>query len=69
MYTAFLEGLGRLGRALDEAVKIGGNDGADNLPEPYLAGRVEVRLDGEVVGWFQIEDEWVTYVPKAGAGS
>ena len=65
MYAEFLKGLAEIAEKLDEVAKIGGN--ANNtrpLPTPYVAGSVEVRLDGNLVGYFDFEDEWVTYREK-----
>jgi hypothetical protein len=66
MYTEFLTTLSRLSQLLDEAVKIGGDE--NGMPAPYLYGKVEVLLDGETVGHFIIEDEYVIYqeVKKSG---
>jgi hypothetical protein len=58
MYAEFLQGLADLATSLNEAAKIG-SDGP--IPTPYLAGKVEVRLEGEPVGYFEFEDEWVIY--------
>ncbi len=59
MYTAFLDTLAKIAKLLDEAAKIGGDE--DGMPTPYLYGRVGVRLDGQDVGYFEFEDEWVIY--------
>lgn len=62
MYTEFLKGLAELSEKLNEAAKLGGNN-EDLLPVPYLAGQVEVHLDGELVGHFVFEETWVNYEP------
>lgn len=62
MYTDFLKTLALISEKLDEVAKMG-SDGP-GLPTPYLAGSVDVLLEGEKVGSFQFEDEWVIYVPK-----
>ena len=59
MYTEFLNGLAKLSTLLDEAAKIGGD--LEGMPVPYLFGKVEVRLDGSRVGYFEFVDEYVTY--------
>ncbi len=59
MYTEFLKGLAALSEKLDEAVKIGGE--VSGMPTPYLSGTIDVSLDGEKVGRFKIEDEYVVY--------
>ena len=66
MYTDYLKGLAELAEALDIVAKIG-SDGSANgkLPTPYIGGKIEVRLEGEVVGHFIVEDEFVVFEPNA----
>jgi hypothetical protein len=64
MYAEFLTTLGKIAEKLNEAAVIGGEELGP--PTPYLAGKVEVRLDGERVGWFEFVDEWVNYVDDPG---
>ena len=61
MYTEFLEGLYKLSKGLQDLAAVGGD--IEGMPTPYLYGKVEVRLDGEVVGHFEFVDEWVQYEP------
>ena len=65
MYTEFLKGLAELAEKLDEVAKIGSDvTSGGGMPTPYVAGSLEVRLDGEVVGYFDFEDEYVIYREK-----
>jgi len=64
MYTEFLKGLAELAEKLDEVAKIGSDSDSSGLPTPYVAGSIEVRLDGEVIGYFDFEDEYVLYREK-----
>lgn len=61
MYAQFLRGLADLADAIDATAKIG-SDGP--MPTPYIGGRIDVLLEGEVVGHFLIEDEYCIYEPK-----
>lgn len=61
MYTAFMRGLADIAEKLDEAAKLGSDQG---MPTPYIAGRIEVRLDGAIVGYFIVEDDYVLYEEK-----
>jgi len=64
MYTEFLKGLAALAEKLDEVAKMGSDNDTSGLPTPYVAGSIEVRLDGEVIGYFDFEDEYVLYREK-----
>lgn len=61
MYTQFLKVLAEISEHLDAACRLGGELG--NLPEPYICGAIEVRLEGDRVGEFRLDDEWATYYP------
>jgi len=67
MYTEFLKALAEIAEHLDKAVKIGSDGSPDGLgmPTPYIYGSLEVRLEGEIVGYFDLEDEYVLYREKA----
>ena len=62
MYVEFLETLLEIAKHLNEAAKLGGGVGTD-LPRPYVAGKVDINLDGTKVGEFTFEDDWVIYQP------
>jgi len=65
MYTEFLKGLAELAEKLDEVAKIGSDvTSGGGMPTPYVAGSLEVKLEGEVVGYFDFEDEYVIYREK-----
>ena len=60
MYAQFLRTLADLAEGLDKLATIG-EDKTSGPSTPYLHGKVDVALDGEVVGHFAFEDEWVIY--------
>jgi len=63
MYAEFLRGLAEIAEKLNE-VAVMGEDKPNGLPTPYVGGSVEVKLDGETVGYFDFEDEYVLYRVK-----
>lgn len=63
MYAEFLKGLADIAEQLNKAATMGGET-EGNIPTPYIYGNIEVRLDGESVGYFELVDEYVIYHDK-----
>ncbi len=61
MYTEYLQTLAKISEHLDAVAKIGGDIPGKTMPTPYVQGSLEVVLDGEIVGYFDFEDDYVLY--------
>lgn len=61
MYAEFLKGLADIAEKLNEVAQMGTDEGVGT---PYVAGKLEVRSHGDVVGHFEFIDEFVVYTPK-----
>ena len=61
MYTEFLEQLAWLSKQLEPLAQ-SPESAQSGMPIPYITGRIAVHLDGEVIGYFELQDDYVNYV-------